>query len=92
MSQKRDRAIKFTDDIKRALTPSLPQVKRSDFAVKIEHYRAEFREQPESDYGNVAQRLRAYVVPLLKNVTEATADEVKASLHQLDLAVSGRRR
>lgn len=92
MSQKQDRAIKFINEVKTALTHKLPERARSEFAVKVGHYQAEFREHPESDYPDIQGRFDHWVKSLLGNVPEATSDAVRASLHQLDLAINGRHR
>lgn len=92
MTQKQDRALKFMDEVKHALTHKLPEKQRSEFAVKIEHYKSEIRSEPEKNFPGIADRFTKYVKPLqTSHVPEATQDEVKASLHRLDLAINGRR-
>ena len=91
MSQKQDRAIKFVDEVKSALTHTVPQKSRSDFAIKCEHVKDAFRKEPEAKYAATAKAFRAYITPLLKGAPEAKADEVKSALWKLDQAISGRK-
>lgn len=91
MSQKQDRALKFVDEVKTLLTHKLPEKSRRDFAVKIGHYQAEIRDEPESHLPGIQARFDKWIKSELKNVPGETADEVKGALWRLDLAINGRR-
>lgn len=92
MSQKLERCIKTVEEVKVALTHALPQFKKSEFVITLEKYKAEFQKKSESEFENIAERFTKWVKPLLKNVPEKVNDEVRAALHKLNLAVSGRKR
>ena len=92
MSQKRDRCLKYVDQVKVSLTHAIPQKTKSEFVIKLEQYRTEFRKQPESDFEGIAERFTKWIKGNLKGVPESVSDDVRASLFQLDLAVSGRRK
>ena len=99
LTQKQERVVKMLDEIKAELTHGLAKVakdaghtaEKTDFVIKIEGFKSDARKSESGLHGLYA-RIKAYVEPLLKRISEERSDNVKSVLHRMDLAISGRKK